>query len=188
VVDDLIEELKIEPCNSYHLLSLSTFTITICYSYARRLFFGIQNWEDLMLRRSLYLFALLLLLSPLIVKGQTATGKDIVLVLPFENTTSYNEYNWIGQSFADALSDLLNITGLAVLSSDEREMVYQRMRLPTTVLPSRATAIKIAREAKATLVLFGTYSAIPTQDGGQVQIQGTARLVRVGEGRYEGRL
>ena len=67
---------------------------------------------------------------------------DVVMVLPFENTSNRAEYNWVGESFADALAELLNKPGLVVVSSDERELAYQRLRLPETVIPSRATAIK----------------------------------------------
>ncbi len=45
-----------------------------------------------------------------------------------------------------------------MVCSDERAVAYQRLRLPLTVLPSRATAIKIARELKATMIVNGTYN------------------------------
>lgn len=116
-----------------------------------------------------------------------APARDVVLVLPFENSSTSAEYNWVGESFADALSDLLTVPGLMVISSDERELIYQRLQLPLTTLPSRATAIKLAREARASLVLLGTYRVTPPQGDKQpAQLQVNARLIRVGEGRYEG--
>jgi len=95
--------------------------------------------------------------------GQSAPASDVVMVLPFENTSNRPEYNWVGESFADSLADLLNKPGLLVVSSDERELAYQRLRLPETVIPSRATAIKLAREAKATMVVIGSYSITPSR-------------------------
>ena len=89
------------------------------------------------------------------------SGGDVVMVLPFENTSNRPEYNWVGESFADSLAELLNKPGLLVVSSDERQLAYQRLRLPETVIPSRATAIKLAREAKASMIVVGTYSVIP---------------------------
>ena len=80
------------------------------------------------------------------------------MVLPFENTSNRAEYNWVGESFADALAELLNKPGLVVVSSDERELAYHQLRLPETVIPSRATAIKLARQAKATMIVVGSYS------------------------------
>ncbi|MCA1849940.1 MAG: tetratricopeptide repeat protein, partial [Acidobacteria bacterium] len=78
-------------------------------------------------------------------------------------------------------------TGLTVLSDDERELAYQRLRIPLTVLPTRATAIRIAREAGATLVVVGTYSVTPSpNDQTAAALQGTARVIRVNEGRWMG--
>ena len=124
------------------------------------------------------------------------TTNDVVMVLPFENTSNRPEYNWVGESFADSLAELLNKPGLLVVSSDERELAYQRLRLPETVIPSRATAIKLAREAKATMVVIGSYSITPVQSEGdkddkekaptEALVQVTARVVKVNEGRTLG--
>lgn len=127
--------------------------------------------------------------------GQSAPSGDVVMVLPFENTSNKPEYNWIGESFADALAELLNKPGLLVVSSDERELAYQRLRLPETVIPSRATAIKLAREARATMVVIGSYSITPVQEGdkgdkekpsSEALVQVTARVIKVNEGRTLG--
>ena len=132
--------------------------------------------------------------------GQSAPGGDVVMVLPFENTSNRPEYNWVGESFADSLAELLNKPGLLVVSSDERELAYRRLRLPETVIPSRATAIKLAREAKATMVVIGSYSITPVQDESkpdkakddqeklstEALVQVTARVIKVNEGRTLG--
>jgi tetratricopeptide (TPR) repeat protein len=129
------------------------------------------------------------------VAAQTPTNNDVVIVLPFENTSSRPEYNWVGESFADSLSELLNVPGLIIVSSDERELAYQRVRLPLTTIPSRATAIKLAREARATMVVLGTYKVIVQQANqgagkdktpAMVELQGTARIIKVNEGRTMG--
>jgi tetratricopeptide (TPR) repeat protein len=134
--------------------------------------------------------------------GQSGAGSDVVMVLPFENTSNRPEYNWVGESFADSLADLLSKPGLLVVSSDERELAYQRLRLPETVIPSRATAIKLAREAKATLMVIGTYSVIPAEDesksdksrvekdksSAEGDVQLTARVIKFNEGRSLGQM
>lgn len=125
---------------------------------------------------------------------------DVVMVLPFENTSNRAEYNWVGESFADAIAELLNKPGLIVVSSDERELAYQQLRLPETVIPSRATAIKLARQAKATMIVIGSYSVIPPpkraaeeakndnqeKPAADAYVQVTARVVKVNEGRTLG--
>ena len=125
--------------------------------------------------------------------AQTTPSAEIVLVLPFENTSDHPEYNWIGESFADSLSVLLDKPGLIVVTSDERAVAYQRLRLPLTVIPSRATSIKIARELKASMIVFGTYNitAVPVAPGDDkskpaATIIGQARVIRVNEGRLAG--
>src|SRR5215217_3569328 len=95
------------------------------------------------------------------VRAQQNPSADVVMVLPFENTSNRAEYNWVGESFADALAELLNKPGLVVVSSDERELAYHQLRLPETVIPSRATAIKLARQAKATMIVVGNYTVTP---------------------------
>ena len=139
--------------------------------------------------------ALLLTLVVTSAQAQNPTA-DVVMVLPFENTSKpfRAEYNWVGESFADALAELLNKPGLVVVSSDERELAYQQLRLPETGIPSRATAIKLARQAKASIIVIGSYTVTPapqnqaensekTSDG---YVQVTARVIKVNEGRNFG--
>ncbi|HEV2861744.1 MAG TPA: hypothetical protein VGX48_12100, partial [Pyrinomonadaceae bacterium] len=149
-----------------------------------------------MLRRfaAFALVALLALLTGVATSPRAAagplrqTGSDVVLILPFENTSAQKEFNWVGESFADSLADLLSAHGLKVVSSDARELVYQRLRLPLTVLPSRATAIKLAKEAGASLVVQGTYEITPAPDDKSIaKLVGSARMVRVNEGRIAGK-
>ena len=139
---------------------------------------------------------ILLSCSGAICFAQNPSANDVVMVLPFENTSNRPEYNWVGESFADSLAELLNKPGLLVVSSDERELAYQRLRLPETVIPSRATAIKLAREAKATMVVIGSYSITPVTSEGdkddkekastEALVQVTARVIKVNEGRTLG--
>jgi tetratricopeptide (TPR) repeat protein len=132
----------------------------------------------------------LALLGGLLLAGAARTpaqSGDVMLVLPFENSTSGQaDYNWVGESFADALSELLNVPGLTLITSDQRESAYQRMQLPLSSIPSRATAIKMARESGATLVVFGKYDIIAPQGEAPAALQATARIVRVNEGRMAG--
>jgi len=134
--------------------------------------------------------------------ASTQASGDVIMVLPFENTSTHPEYNWVGESFADSLSDLLSKPGLIVVSSDERSQAYQQVGLPETMIPSRATSIKLARQAKATMIVLGTYTVTPTpeepqdksakakpaRDKSSVEalVQVTARVIKVNEGRTLG--
>lgn len=119
---------------------------------------------------------------------------ETVVVLPFENRSNHPEFNWIGESFADSLSALLTKPGLVVITGDERAVAYQRLHLPLTVLPSRATAIKIARELRATIIVIGNFNVTvppaspdkPETIKALATIAGEARVVRINEGRMAG--
>lgn len=134
------------------------------------------------------LLAVLALCSALAPARASAQGlSDVVLIIPFENTSSNREANWVGESFADQLSELLGAHGLRVVSSDAREIAYGRLRLPLTVIPSRATAIKLAQEAGATMVVLGNYEVSPRDEKTIAEVRGSARIVRVNEGRIAGK-
>lgn len=106
------------------------------------------------------------------------------MILPFENTSNKAEFNWVGESFADSLSDLLKVPGLNVVSNQERKIIQQRLRVPLTVLPSLATSLKLAREANATLLIAGKYNVVPAQGDAAATVNVTAKIVRVNEGRF----
>src|SRR5437762_4844983 len=155
--------------------------------------------------RSVLIAAALLVCSLLFVVPAFAQNPpgDVVMVLPFENTSNRPEYNWVGESFADSLTELLNKPGLLVVSGDERSLAYQRVGLPETVIPSRATSIKLAREAKATMIVLGIYTVTPAPQPEQnnakpkqekakppteALVQVTARVIKVNEGRTLGQV
>ena len=114
----------------------------------------------------------------------TPNNTDTVMILPFENTSGKAEFNWVGESFADSLSDLLKVPSLNVVSNEERKIIQQRLRVPLTILPSLATSLKLAREGKATLLIAGKYNIIPAQGETAATISVTAKIIRVNEGRF----
>lgn len=142
----------------------------------------------MMLKRTFVTLALgLTLLAAGAARAVAQAPVERIVVLPFQNTSSQREYNWVGESFADSLSQLLNVPGLLVVEGDQRELIYQKLHIPETVIPSRATAIKIGREANSTLVVVGTYEVVPAADAKAVaSIRGSARVIRVNEGRLTG--
>lgn len=114
--------------------------------------------------------------------AQRAT--DVVMVLPFENTSDKPEFNWVGESFALSLSELLRVPALNVVSNTERKAIQQRLRIPLTNLPSLATSLKLARESGATLLIAGKYNIVPAQGDTAATLNLTAKIIRVNEGRF----
>lgn len=141
----------------------------------------------------IFVLLLITIAFPAVSRAQAQNpAADVVMVLPFENTSNRAEYNWVGESFADALAELLNKPGMVVVSSAERELAYHQLRLPETVIPSRATAIKLARQAKASIIVIGSYSVTPAPTDGKsdksadAYVQVTSRVIKVNEGRNFG--
>ncbi len=116
--------------------------------------------------------------------AQVPNNNDTVMILPFENQSGKSEFNWIGESFADSLSDLLKVPSLNVVSNDERKIIQQRLRVPLTTLPSLATSLKLSREGKASLLIAGKYDIVPAQGETAAVIKVTAKIIRVNEGRF----
>ena len=112
------------------------------------------------------------------------SNTDTVLVLPFENVSDKNEFNWVGESFAASLSDLLKVPTLNVVANEERKIIQQRLNVPLTTLPSLATSLKLARESKATILIFGRYNIVPAQGEIAASVSVTAKIIRVNEGRF----
>lgn len=109
---------------------------------------------------------------------------DRVMVLPFENTSNMPEFNWVGESFALSLSELLRVPGLNVVSNGERKAAQQRLRIPLTNLPSLATSLKLSRESGATLLITGSYNIVPAQGDVAATVNVTSKIIRVNEGRF----
>ncbi|MEK7723399.1 MAG: tetratricopeptide repeat protein [Acidobacteriota bacterium] len=116
--------------------------------------------------------------------GQTVQNNDTVVVLPFENVSVKAEFNWVGESFAASLADLLKVPGLNVVGNEERKIIQQRLKVPLTTLPSLATSLKIARESKASILISGKYNIVPAQGDIAASISVTAKIIRVNEGRF----
>jgi tetratricopeptide (TPR) repeat protein len=114
----------------------------------------------------------------------TQRAADTLMVLPFENTSDKPEFNWVGESFGLALTELLQVPGLNVITNNERKITQQRLRIPLTNIPSLATSLRLARESGATLLVTGAYNIVPEQDDTAATINITSRIIRVNEGRY----
>lgn len=137
-----------------------------------------------MLKKFLYSFAIIIAASGFILGQTPQKATDTIIVLPFENTTNQAEFNWVGESFALSLSELLNVPGLNVITNSERKIMQQRLRIPLSTLPSLATALKLARESGATLLIAGRYSIVPAEGDTAATLNVVAKIIRVNEGRF----
>jgi tetratricopeptide (TPR) repeat protein len=135
-----------------------------------------------MIKRSI--IAVFITLSAVFAASAQTKATDTVMVLPFENTSNKPEFNWVGESFAMSISDLLRVPTLNVISNSERKVLQQRLRIPLTSLPSLATSLKLARAGDATLLITGYYTIVPEQGDMAATLNVTTKIVRVNEGRF----
>jgi tetratricopeptide (TPR) repeat protein len=134
-----------------------------------------------MLRKILVTTFILIIGLVTINAQQTRQNVDTVMILPFENTAEKNEFNWVGESIAKSLTDLLEVPSLNVVSNQERKIIQQRLGVPLEVLPSLATSLRLAREARATLLVFGKYTVLPARDDIAASVTITSKVVKVEE-------
>lgn len=125
-----------------------------------------------------------LLALALLSLAQPVRAQDRAMVAPFENRSANSEYNWIGESFAIMLSDLLATPGLEVVTPEERWLVYQRLKIPQAAIVSRAASIRVAEFAGAGLLLVGSYEV--TGPAGEERIRVLCRPIDLHEGKMLG--
>lgn len=107
------------------------------------------------------------------------TDADLIVVMPFTNKASTSESNWIGESFAETLSDLLGNKGVNVLSNQERKFVQQELGIPNMSVPSVATSVRVGLQAKASLIVVGDYQLLPETEGKAPSVVVNARIIKV---------
>ncbi len=110
------------------------------------------------------------------------SNSDRIIILPFENTSGKPEFNWVGESFADSLTDLLKVPTLGTISNEERKIVQQNLNVSLTKLPSLASSLRIAQAARANLLVTGKYDIVPAEGETAAKIKVTANIIRVDQG------
>jgi tetratricopeptide (TPR) repeat protein len=104
---------------------------------------------------------------------------DTIVVIPFTNKAASSESNWIGESFAESLSDLLSNKGINVLSNQQRKFVQQELGIPSVSVQSIATSVKVGIQAKASLIVVGDYQLLPEAEGKAPSLVVNARIIKV---------
>ena len=82
---------------------------------------------------------------------------DTLLVVPFENTAGAAELDWVGESFAEALSVRLGGAGHVLVPREERLAGLERLGLPPTAALTRASWLRLAEEVGADWLVLGDF-------------------------------
>jgi tetratricopeptide (TPR) repeat protein len=87
-------------------------------------------------------------------------GFRSVVILPFNNDSQTQQIYWLGEGFAESLSEELLLRDLYVIQRPERKAAYDALRLPYVGNLSRATMLKIGEGLAADYVVFGSYNLV----------------------------
>lgn len=91
----------------------------------------------------------------------------LLLVIPFENVPNVAGVDWIGESFPEVLSYRLSPSGLFIMSRDDRLNAFDRLGIPASAKPSRATLYQVAQQLDVDYLLIGDYHV----EGGNITVR-----------------
>ena len=117
-------------------------------------------YNFLILRKSVLIASFLLLLMHCAPaqQPQSVRFNQMLMIMPFENASNVPGIDWIGESFPEVLGSRLNSSSLFLISRDDRIYAFDRLGIPTTAKPSRATIYEIAQQIDADYVVVGRYT------------------------------
>ena len=99
---------------------------------------------------------------------------QILLILPFENASSAPGIDWIGESFPEVIGNRVSSAPLFIISRDDRLYAFDRMGIPASAKPSRATIYEMAQQIDADYVVVGRYNF----DGNSFSVQASVMDVQ----------
>ena len=80
-----------------------------------------------------------------------------VVILPFSNESKTQQIYWLGEGFAESLSEEMLLKNAYVLQRPERKAAFDALRLPYVGHVSRATMLKIGENLGANYIVFGSF-------------------------------
>jgi tetratricopeptide (TPR) repeat protein len=80
-----------------------------------------------------------------------------IVILPFANESEKQHLYWLGEGFAESLSEELLLKDAFIIERRERLAAFEELRIPYTGDLSRATMLKLADKLAADYVVFGSY-------------------------------
>jgi tetratricopeptide (TPR) repeat protein len=106
-------------------------------------------------------------------------------VLPFGNASrpasssgalSGPKLEWIGESIAETLRDVLELHGLVVLDRDDIQQAYRDLNLRDRAILTEASVMKIGEAVDAEHVIYGTFEVQPARAGSPADSRGSLKI------------
>jgi Tfp pilus assembly protein PilF len=89
--------------------------------------------------------------------GEKTTSK-LLVVIPFENVSSAPGLDWIGEAFAQLITDSISSPSLYTIGREDRSYAFDRLGIPLDAHLSRATLYRIAERMDVDYLIFGSYN------------------------------
>jgi Tfp pilus assembly protein PilF/TolB-like protein len=109
-------------------------------------------------------------------QSEATRQSHMLLIMPFENGSAAPGIDWIGEAFPEVLGLRMDSGSLFVISRNDRVAAFDRLGIPASAKPSRATVYQIAQELEADYVLMGNYSFDGQTFTARARIMDTNRL------------
>jgi Tfp pilus assembly protein PilF/TolB-like protein len=108
---------------------------------------------------SLLFLAISVLEIPLQAQQQPGTARvsQLLLIIPFENTSTAPGNDWISESFPEVLSTRLGPSGYFIMGRDDRLNAFDKLGIPPGAKPSRATLYQVGQQLDADYLVMGDY-------------------------------
>ncbi len=81
-----------------------------------------------------------------------------IVILPFSDESKNQQVYWLGEGFAESLSEEMFLTNAYIIQRPERKAAYDALRLPYIGHVSRATMLKLGQNLGVDYIVFGVYS------------------------------
>ena len=104
-----------------------------------------------------------------------ALRAETALVIPFFNHAKSANLDWIGESIAESVRDVLASEGLLVLDREDLLQAFLRLSLRPGAELTHASILKTGESLDASQVIYGHYELLPA-DPGNSESKGSLRI------------
>lgn len=109
------------------------------------------------MKRLLIICLLVCLLSGLAAAQGANTIAQTVLIVPFENVSKAPGLEWIGESFPELITQLMQHPAMYMIPREDRLYAFDRAGIPASVRPSHVTLYRIAEQMDADYMILGHF-------------------------------
>ncbi|MBM3782950.1 MAG: tetratricopeptide repeat protein [Acidobacteria bacterium] len=114
--------------------------------------------------------ALLIVLLPFLCRAQSTVA------LPLINSSGDTSVEWLGEAVSENILDAVHAAGLVAIDRNDRAGAMDRLGLPSNIVLTRASVLRVADELDATHAAFGKFE-VQNTPGSKAQLVLTARVI-----------